>query len=584
MKKLLLFLLFTTSIFAQNETVRKIIWNDTNSVHNAKISANTDSLNSHNSRINLAIQRGLDSASTFRSAINTNLDSLNSHNLRINSSIQQSLDSLSIHRTAINKEVDSIASHNVKLNARADSLTAHRNMFPLYPQKTLNETVTGRWHFTNMLTIDSSTVLFADTGYVLVDNSITGSKLYQSTDAGNYFDMNVPVTLGNMASVTRLGALGWINTGSYLFPVFNNTTISQDTILTTRVLLTKTNLILGGVLYSGGLSVNNNIFIPTSATDGSAGCFYQNGQPFIHTNGNDNLFLGNTSGNFTLSTAQFNIGIGTISLAQVSTGNYNIGIGGQSLLGLTTGSNNTALGAFALRNTTGDDNTALGTSAGIGNTTGYDNTYLGSGSGYYNTTGWGNTWTGWSSGHNQLSGKENTGTGISSFFNFKSGDDNAGHGGGAYENLLYGSGNTSEGFRSVIGLKMGNENLGLGHYAGRYLTTSDSSIMIGANSGFISDSTGNNKFIIANNNSSAFLYGNIANNNLLMGATEASHALNTTAMLELRSTTQGFMPPRMTTTQRDAIVSPVEGLMIYNLTTHRLNLYDGSAWKSVAFE
>lgn len=53
------------------------------------------------------------------------------------------------------------------------------------------------------------------------------------------------------------------------------------------------------------------------------------------------------------------------------------------------------------------------------------------------------------------------------------------------------------------------------------------------------------------------------------------------AILDLTSTTKAFLPPRMTSTQRDAISSPVEGSVIYNLTTHKLNIYTGSAWEAV---
>lgn len=55
------------------------------------------------------------------------------------------------------------------------------------------------------------------------------------------------------------------------------------------------------------------------------------------------------------------------------------------------------------------------------------------------------------------------------------------------------------------------------------------------------------------------------------------------AILDLASTTQSFLPPRMTTTQRDAIPAPLEGATIYNLTTHRLNVHDGTAWRELAF-
>jgi hypothetical protein len=51
---------------------------------------------------------------------------------------------------------------------------------------------------------------------------------------------------------------------------------------------------------------------------------------------------------------------------------------------------------------------------------------------------------------------------------------------------------------------------------------------------------------------------------------------NASAILDVASTTQGFLPPRMTTTQRDAISSPAAGLVIYNTTTSKLQVYTTS--------
>jgi hypothetical protein len=53
------------------------------------------------------------------------------------------------------------------------------------------------------------------------------------------------------------------------------------------------------------------------------------------------------------------------------------------------------------------------------------------------------------------------------------------------------------------------------------------------------------------------------------------------AILHLSSTTKGFLPPRMTTVQRDAIPTPPEGLVIYNTTTNVLNFHNGTAWSAV---
>ena len=53
------------------------------------------------------------------------------------------------------------------------------------------------------------------------------------------------------------------------------------------------------------------------------------------------------------------------------------------------------------------------------------------------------------------------------------------------------------------------------------------------------------------------------------------------AMLEVNSTAKGFLPPRMTTTQRDAITSPATGLVIYNTTTGCLNYWRQTAWYEI---
>ena len=56
---------------------------------------------------------------------------------------------------------------------------------------------------------------------------------------------------------------------------------------------------------------------------------------------------------------------------------------------------------------------------------------------------------------------------------------------------------------------------------------------------------------------------------------------NAVSLLDVTSTTKGFLPPRMTTVQRDAISTPPAGLMIYNTTTNKLNFYNGTAWEAV---
>jgi len=50
------------------------------------------------------------------------------------------------------------------------------------------------------------------------------------------------------------------------------------------------------------------------------------------------------------------------------------------------------------------------------------------------------------------------------------------------------------------------------------------------------------------------------------------------AQLDISSTTKGFLPPRMTTAQRDAIPTPADGLVIFNTTTNSIQLKISSGW------
>ena len=52
------------------------------------------------------------------------------------------------------------------------------------------------------------------------------------------------------------------------------------------------------------------------------------------------------------------------------------------------------------------------------------------------------------------------------------------------------------------------------------------------------------------------------------------------AILELKSTTKGFLPPRMTTDEIRAIPSPEAGLMVFNNTTMKPYYYNGNIWIS----
>ncbi len=53
------------------------------------------------------------------------------------------------------------------------------------------------------------------------------------------------------------------------------------------------------------------------------------------------------------------------------------------------------------------------------------------------------------------------------------------------------------------------------------------------------------------------------------------------AQLAVDSTTRGFLPPRMTTTQKNAIASPAAGLVVYDTTLNKLCVRTASAWETI---
>src|SRR6266496_6099122 len=57
-------------------------------------------------------------------------------------------------------------------------------------------------------------------------------------------------------------------------------------------------------------------------------------------------------------------------------------------------------------------------------------------------------------------------------------------------------------------------------------------------------------------------------------------AADNSAMLDVSSSSKGLLIPRMTTTQRTAIVSPANGLMVFDNTTNSF-WYFSTIWKEI---
>jgi hypothetical protein len=53
------------------------------------------------------------------------------------------------------------------------------------------------------------------------------------------------------------------------------------------------------------------------------------------------------------------------------------------------------------------------------------------------------------------------------------------------------------------------------------------------------------------------------------------------AQLQVDSTTRGFLPPRMTTAEKNGITSLVAGLIVYDATLNKLCVYTGTVWETI---
>ncbi|MFT4968106.1 MAG: hypothetical protein ACI9CD_001130, partial [Candidatus Deianiraeaceae bacterium] len=268
-----------------------------------------------------------------------------------------------------------------------------------------------------------------------------------------------------------------------------------------------------------------------------------NGAGAVLTSGGiSNTFIGKLSGNKT-TTGAYNTALGYSSLLSNTTGTYNTALGYSSLSSNTTGQQNTAIGKLSLlSNTTGNFNTAIGRESLLSNGTGYHNTAIGTSSLKKNTTGYFNTALGSYSLGTNTTGKYNTAIGMESLY-----------------------------FNTT-----GNYNTAIGRRAGMTLTTGNNNTIIGASVNLPTANT-SNSIAIGDGSGATRIFVN-SSGNVGIGTT----APNSKAILDVSSTTRGFLPPRVTTTQRNAI-SPTTGdigLTVYNTSTKSVESWSGTTWGS----
>lgn len=245
-----------------------------------------------------------------------------------------------------------------------------------------------------------------------------------------------------------------------------------------------------------------------------------------------------------------NTAVGTSALSQNSSGINNVAIGATSMQNNTLGGYNTAVGYQSMQtNTTGGNNTALGSHAMDTATGGGNNTSVGAFS-LRTASGGGNTVVGANSLPASTSGNNNTAVGFNCGYNMGSGFGNV------FIGALSGSGQTS-GLNSIY----------IGYNTGALFSAASNEIVIGNNMLGLGTNT---TLIGTNSTSKTILKGQVG-----IGTSSPSNA----AALQVDSTTQGFLPPRVANT--GVITTLVAGLIIYDLSVNKLKCYNGTIWNDL---
>lgn len=371
--------------------------------------------------------------------------------------------------------------------------------------------------------------------------------------------------------------------------------------------------------YSAAASVSNS-------TNNSA---FGNQSLHAETTGTDNSAFG-SGALLSQNGAVFNSAFGSASALQLTSGQYNSSFGGSSLQNETSGSNNAAFGYNALVSQNGSSsNSAFGYNSGGSLSTGNQNCSFGSSSLLSEQTGsfncafgysalqsqdglFGSSAFGYGAGAALVSGDglsafgyealnaEATGAGNSAFgassLAIQNGaSHNTAFGGGTGAALATGSNNSIFGFQSLASENTGGNNSAFGYQALKLQSSSSGNTAFGYLAGSTKTSYTNCTFIGTSADASA---GSITNATAIGAGTIVgqSYAVilgydgvntynvgigtstpNTSAILDLTSTTGALLLPRMSDTERNSL-TPAGGMVIFDTTTSEMEFYNGSTW------
>jgi len=455
--------------------------------------------------------------------------------------------------------------------------------------------------------------------------TVTGGYVpYQSA---NSFTTANSITAGTIVSDGPITATNGIATFSN---VIANGTFSSAGNSTVGILKVNSN---GVFNYGPGTFTTNSVYGFNSLvnnTTGDGSCAFGNSVLQNNTTGYNNVGVGYFALNLN-TIGRDNVAVGLQALQTNSTGNQNTAIGSSALTSNTTGTGNTALGGASMfSNTTGDFNIGVGLASLYANTIGSKNSSFGYNSFLSLTTGSSNIGIGYGAGLGITTGSANTiiGSNLSSLTNTTSNNIILADGAGNIKYQWNGTTNIFTGpitgtasnvtFSDVIAngtsTNVGNSLFQASVGIGGQVTSTLSSFRLVKGTGTIdigqisagfagiwmNETPSTTNWVIGQDGSSTYLNAKSANSIYLsVAASPVIRVLSTvtqhynpmnigaaanpvaSAVLETTSTTRGFLPPRMTTTQKNAISSPATGLVVYDTTLNKLCVYTGAAWETI---
>lgn len=253
-----------------------------------------------------------------------------------------------------------------------------------------------------------------------------------------------------------------------------------------------------------------------------------------------------------------NLGIGTSILYSNVIGNRNIGIGQEILTTNTSGNDNMGIGYQALKLSTGSRNIGVGTRALNQSNTASDNIAMG-----------------FEAGRSITTGSRNTILGVNSFMANATGDQNVAVGYNVMPIHQSGSNNVAMGYQAGLVFNSGSNNTFIGANAANQFVRGDGNLGIGRSGNFLNN-TGSNQLFIAN-----AIHGQEINDTTKVRIGIGTTNPHSSAILELSSTDKGFLPPRMTRNQRNAIVNPRSGLLLFDTDDNHLYVRINEHWDSL---